>query len=235
MAEVDVPPPPHGEKTESAYWHRSDEFYKYDAPFAKTRPLAPEDRIRSRRAYLACVRYVDRQIGKVLQAVDDCGLRESTVVVLWGDHGWHLGDSAIWGKHSPLERALHSPLIIRAPGVAIPGIECDALVETIDLYPTLVELCAPSFQETRYPLDGASLRALLTGEKSSVREAARSYWNRAVSVRTATHRLIAQTGEEELRNIELYDLREGPDPVENLVAEDLETAERLKALLPLPE
>ena len=93
---------------------------------------------------------------------------------------------------------------------------------------------APSFQATEHPLDGLSLRPLLSGEKHSIREAARSYWNRAVSVRTTTHRLIARHGEEEPRDIELYDMRLGPDPLENLAPRELETTERLRKLLALP-
>ena len=137
------------------------------------------------------VRYTDRQVGKVLKAVDDLGLRDSTIIVLWGDHGWHLGDSAIWGKHSPFERAMKSPLVVRAPG--IPPARSAALVETIDIYPTLVEMCAPAFTMTEHPLDGRSLVPILAGKKSQVRNAALSYWRDAVSVRSETHRLNFQT------------------------------------------
>jgi arylsulfatase A-like enzyme len=117
MEKVVVPPPPHPEKPDSDYWHSSAEFYGYRWPFAKTNPLAAADQLRVRRAYLACVRYADRQVGKVLDALDTLGLADSTLVVVWGDNGWHLGDSQLWGKHTPFERAMHTPLIIRAPGM----------------------------------------------------------------------------------------------------------------------
>ncbi len=233
MADVDVPPPPCPEPIDSPYWHKSGEFYKYDMPLEKTRPMAEADQVTARRAYLACVRYVDRQIGKVLDELDRQGLAERTIVVVWGDHGWHLGDSAIWGKHSPFERALKSTLIIRAPGVSKAGLKCDALVESLDLYPTLVDLCDPKFTKTEHPLDGHSLRPLLTGEEDSVREAALSYWRSAVSIRTADHRLITSVGKKGASKTELYDMGQGPDPVKNLVDEEPELVETLLKRLPV--
>ncbi|NQT86275.1 sulfatase [bacterium] len=218
MAKADVPLPPHQEKPDSAYWHKSGEFYKYKAPYPKTNPLAKEDQLKARRAYLACARYSDRQIGKVLAALDDLGLADNTVVVLWGDHGWHLGDSRLWGKHTPFERAVRSPLIVRAPGLKTAGKECDALVETLDIYPTLVELCAPAKRKTSAPLDGKSLAPLLHDPDGDIRQAALSYWGSATSVRTKTHRLIAKRGKAGPTKIELYDIRESPDPVKNIAA-----------------
>lgn len=161
MSDREIPPPPHPQKPGSSWWHKSGEFYKYDMPWEKTRPLAEEDAITARRAYLACVRYTDRQVGRVLAALDELGLRNNTIVVVWGDHGWHLGDSAIWGKHSPFERAVKSTLLIRAPGMTNAGTHSNALVETIDLYPTLIDLCQPEFQQTHQPLDGRSLKPIL--------------------------------------------------------------------------
>ena len=227
FAARDVPPPPHPDKPQSAYWHRSGEFYGYQMAFAKTYPLAPEDRITARRAYLACVRYVDRQVGKVLKALDDLQLSRSTIVIVWGDHGWHLGDSALWGKHTPFERALRSTLIIRAPGVSQAGLRCNALVETLDLYPTLVDLCQPVFRKTAYPLDGKSLRPLLTGQSRSIRSNAVSFWRSAVSVRTGTHRLIGSVGKRGMSRVELYDLADGPDPIRNRAASSPEICRRL--------
>jgi len=232
MSRVEIPPPPHPEKMKSSYWHKSGEFYSYDMEFEKTRPLAEAAQIKSRRAYLACVRYVDRQVGKVLSALDELGLSENTIVVVWGDHGWFLGDTALWAKHAPFERALKSTLIIRAPGVSQAGLKSSALVESVDLYPTLVELCQPEFQKTQYPLDGISLKSILNGNKTEVREAALSYWNAAVSVRTKTHRLIATTGEEQPTKLELYDITKTPDPVKNLADTQPELVQELLEFLP---
>ncbi|WP_145111259.1 sulfatase [Gimesia panareensis] len=232
ISKIKIPDAPHPEKANSAYWHKSGEFYSYNMKFPKTRPLAERDRMQARRAYLACVRYVDRQVGKVLKALDDLGLSENTIVVVWGDHGWFLGDSALWAKHAPLERALNSTLIIRAPGVSQSGLKSDALVETLDLYPTLVDLCQPSFQKTEHPLDGVSLKPLLTGQKSKVRDYALSYWNTAVSVRDQSHRLTATMKKGRPTNVELYDLSETPDPVQNLAKEQPELVKQMLQAIP---
>ncbi|QDV51919.1 sulfatase [Gimesia fumaroli] len=232
MSRVTIPPPPHPEKVNSPYWHKSGEFYSYNMEYEKTRPLDQAAQIKTRRAYLACVRYVDRQVEKVLTALDKLGLSENTIVVVWGDHGWFLGDSALWAKHAPFERALKSTLIIRAPGVSQAGLKSAALVETVDLYPTLVDLCQPEFQKTEYPLDGISLKPILDGSKTDVREAALSYWNKAISVRTKTHRLIATTGKKQPTKLELYDISETPDPVENLVDKQPEQVQELLKYLP---
>jgi arylsulfatase A-like enzyme len=232
MEKIEVPPPPHPEKPNSDYWHRSAEFYGYNLPFPKTNPLEAADQLRARRAYLACVRYSDRQVGKVLAALDTLGLADSTIVVLWGDNGWHLGDSQLWGKHTPFERALRTPLIIRAPGISRAGTRCDALVESLDLYPTLVDLCRPSFTRTQYPLDGLSLRPLLDGSARSLREAAVSYWGGAVTVRTITHRLIVTRTGSTWSGKELYDMRQTPDPVENLAARQPDLVNRLLGFVP---
>lgn len=89
--------------------------------------------------YYACVSYTDAQIGKVLQALDRWGLSEETIVVLWGDHGWNLGEHTMWCKHSTFESSMHAPLIVRAPGF-LAGAKTAALTEFIDLYPSLCEL-----------------------------------------------------------------------------------------------
>ena len=131
-------------------------------------------------------------MGRVLDSLRRLKLEQETVVVVWGDHGWHLGEQQIWGKHSPFERAVRSALIVRVPGVSRAGLKTNALAETVDLYPTLVDVCAPEFQKTHLPLDGVSLTPVLSGKSSSVRDAAVSYWRDAVSIRTVSHRLIAR-------------------------------------------
>jgi iduronate 2-sulfatase len=90
--------------------------------------------------YHAAVSFMDAQLGRVLDALDRNGFAENTVIVLWGDHGWHLGDHGIWCKHTNYEQAARQPLIVVAPGVAQAGVKSPALVETVDLYPTLCEL-----------------------------------------------------------------------------------------------
>lgn len=231
FADTEIPPPPHATRPDTAYWHPSNEFYRYQLPFPDRNPLAPADRLTAKRAYLAAVRFVDRQIGKVLAELETLGLADRTIVVVWGDHGWHLGDFQIWGKHTPLERAQRSALILRVPGLAKNGQPVDALVASLDLYPTLVELCRPRFQQTRFPLDGRSLVPLLNGKVSSVREYVASFWNEAISIRTATHRLIATRQAGVLSDIELYDLTGGRDSSSNIAAREAALAEQLAGMI----
>ena len=233
-----IPPIAAPEKSDSPHWHKSGEFYKYASGMKKTWPLSEADSLQARRAYLACVRYVDRQVGRVLSELKESGLDKNTIVVVWGDHGWHLGDTAIWGKHSPFERANKSTLIIRAPGVSQPGTPCQALVESIDIYPTLIDLCQPGFTRTSKPLDGISLKPLLTGEAESVKPVAISYWQKSVSIRDQSYRLIVNPNKrdpnkrEQASHIELYDIRTSPDPVENIAESRPETVASLLKFLP---
>jgi arylsulfatase A-like enzyme len=105
------------------------------------------------RAYLACTSFMDSQVGRVLDALDATGHTRDTVVVLWSDHGWHLGEKGITGKNSLWERSTHVPLILAGLGV-IEGAKCSQPVELLDLYPTLVELCG---LPARKGLEGHSL------------------------------------------------------------------------------
>ncbi|MBI1249510.1 sulfatase-like hydrolase/transferase [bacterium] len=225
---MDIQSAPHPEKPETDYWQNSGEFYRYKMAFPKTRPLAIEDQVTARKAYLACARYTDRQIGKVLAALHKTGLDKSTIVVVWGDHGWHLGDSQVWGKHTSQERALNSPLMIHVPGMTDQGRITSALAETLDIFPTLVDLCQPKFAKTEYPLDGISQVPVLKGEKDSVRDAAISFWSGGqVSVRDPQYRLITRMKGGKPSGIELYDIHESADPLKNLASQKPEIVSKL--------
>ncbi|MFK7768518.1 MAG: sulfatase [Mariniblastus sp.] len=220
VKDIDVPLPPHNELSESKYTNRkSGEFFKYDFPFDKTRPLDDEKIRHNKRAYMACVRYTDRQIGRVMEALEKQGLSESTVVVLWSDHGWNLGDSQQWAKHTPLDRGVRSPLMIKVPGQTT-GKHCVSLVETIDLYPTLMDICQTKFKKAESRLDGKSLwPKLFENPKAKVRDASFSYWRDWVSVRNDDFRLIGKRVDKkgrELTGIELYSREQNFDPIENL-------------------
>ena len=91
--------------------------------------------------YYASVSYMDAQIGKVMTELDRLRLDSNTIVVLWGDHGFHLGDLGIWTKHTNYEQANRIPLVIVAPGVTAKGGSTRQLAESVDLFPTLAELC----------------------------------------------------------------------------------------------
>ncbi len=106
----------------------------------KSGPIEPELARTLKHAYLACVSYVDAQIGRMIEALEEAGLRDNTIIIVWGDHGWHLGDMGIWGKATNYEIATRVPLMIWTPNMKARGKSTDALVELIDMYPTLCEL-----------------------------------------------------------------------------------------------
>jgi arylsulfatase A-like enzyme len=178
-------------------------------PFAYTKT---KDRMALRRAYFACVSYNDAQVGKVLAELDRLGLSENTIVLLWGDHGWCLDDYTLLGKHVVLERGVHSPLIVRVPksigGTPAAGTPSDSLVETIDIYPTLAELCGLSTPES---VDGRSFVPLLRDPAAPGRPGAYSRFGKLVTVRSPKWRLI-RSG----RNDDLYDLSEHPCELEDM-------------------
>lgn len=175
-----------------------------------------------RHAYFAAVSYVDAQIGRVLDELDRLGLRESTIVVVWGDHGWHLGDHTIWGKHTTLERSLRSPLIIRAPGMIAPGRTTDDIVESVDIYPTLVELAG-----LRPPdgLSGTSLAAHLRDLSHRGRGGAWGYYNGRTTLRTDRYRITEHVSGEP--RVELFDHREDPYETVNVAAQHPDVVARL--------
>ena len=233
VAEWDVPEPVMPERTDTAYYNGGNgEFYGYKMTWEKTKPLPLDGRMRAKRGYLACVRYVDRQIGKVLNALEEHGLADDTVVVLWGDHGYFLGETAMWAKHTTLETAVHSPLIIRAPGQAKAGLKTDAPVSTIDIYPTLMELCQPAFTRTQHPIDGISQMPVLVNHQHAVRDVVLSYWRDQVSARSKTHRIVAKKSKDGWQNVELYDMTKKDGPWVNRSDEQPNITASLLKLLP---
>ncbi|MEO1236497.1 MAG: sulfatase-like hydrolase/transferase, partial [Planctomycetota bacterium] len=146
---------------------------RYDVP--ETGPL-PEGLQRDLvHGYYAATSFIDAQVGRLLDALDAHGLAENTVVVLWGDHGYHLGDHAIWCKHTNYEQATRSPLIVVAPGVGSPGGVSDAPVDLLDVYPTLMDLTG---LEPVGELHGVSLRPILEDPSARVKALATSQYPR---------------------------------------------------------
>ena len=159
-----------------------------------------------RHAYYACVSFADRNVGRVVAELDRLGLGDDTVVVVWGDHGVQLGEHGLWAKHSLFDTALHAPLLVRGPGVR-PGVGVEDVVEFVDIYPTLCELCGLD----RPPhLQGTSAVPLLSGA-SVPRDAYGRYWD-GTSVRTARYRYAEWDGEAGAQM--LYDHLS--DPLENV-------------------
>jgi iduronate 2-sulfatase len=110
------------------------------AGIPKTGPLGAELSRTLKHAYLASTSYVDAQIGLMVKALEEAGVRDNTIIIVWGDHGWHLGDMGVWGKATNYEIATRVPLMIWTPDMKTRGVKTDALVELVDMYPTLCEL-----------------------------------------------------------------------------------------------
>ncbi len=161
------------------------------------------------RAYLASVSFVDNQVGRVLEALEKNGLAENTVVVLWSDHGWHLGEKAISGKNSLWERSTRVPLVFAGPGISV-GARSNRPVELLDLYPTLADLSGlPVSKE----LEGHSLKPLLKNAKASRPWPAITTHNPDNhTVRSERWRYIRYADGSE----ELYDMRRDPNEWNNL-------------------
>ena len=182
-------------------------------------------------AYYACVSFVDAQIGLILDAMDELRLWDRTVVVLVSDHGFHLGDHGLWGKLTNFERSARVPLIMAPPRLPHAGASSRAIVELIDLYPTLSELCG-----LRAPpgLEGRSLAPLLHDPRAaSDRPAYTSTIHEGIlgrSVRTERWR-YTEWGETGV--VELYDHDADPGEYRNLAADPARAADvrMLKALL----
>jgi iduronate 2-sulfatase len=122
-------------------------------------------------AYLACVSYVDAQIGEMIKALEIAGLRENTIIVVWSDHGWHLGDMGIWGKATNYEVATRVPMMIWTPDMPKKnrGIKTNALVELVDIYPTLCDIAGIKVPNT---VEGYSFKKLLKNPNQTWKTAA---------------------------------------------------------------
>lgn len=186
--------------------------------------------------YYAGVSYVDAQIGKLLDTLTREGLAKNTIVVLWGDHGWHLGDHGIWTKHTNFEQAVRQPLIIAGPGTGKGGQAAAQLAETVDVFPTLVSLAGVTRPATMQPIDGTDLTPVLRTPSLQVRPYAYHAFNRpgriGQAIRTARYRLVRWTQETTGERIyELYDLKTDPGETRNIAAADPGTRARLDAYL----
>jgi iduronate 2-sulfatase len=206
--ELSLPPIPHPEiPPETSTWHPSKEFMQYNR-WDRDPRSDPQFAIEVRRHYAACVSYIDTQIGSILQQLKALGLDKNTTIVLWGDHGWHLGEHAIWGKHALFEESLHSPLIIQTPQLPSQGVPTEAIVESIDIYPTLCELAGiPSPGH----LNGQSLKPHLENPESGGHVAV-GYNHGASTIRSDTHRLILHHS----GKTELYDHSSTERETENI-------------------
>jgi len=204
----------------------------------KKGPLTEDETRKLLHGYYAATSFVDAQIGRLLDALEAEGLADDTIVVLWSDHGYHLGEMELWNKHTVWEQALRVPLIVRAPGVD-GGAATDGLVGLVDLFPTLCQLADLPIPED---LDGRSFAPLLHAPELPWMPAVYSQYPKgglenpermAYSLRTAEYRFNAYvdltSGETYAR--ELYDLREHPEaPSQRNLALDEAHSHRVEAL-----
>lgn len=138
-------------------------------------PVTPEQARQLIRGYYASVSFVDSLVGRLLDDLDRHGLRDNTIVVLFGDHGFHLGDHGMWTKKTNFEEATHAPLIICMPGQERPGARCDALVEFVDIYPTVCDLAGLPIPDD---LEGVSLVPLMQDRNRPWKSAVFSQYHR---------------------------------------------------------
>ncbi len=209
-------------------------------PFGLTLPLAKQKELIH--GYYAAVSYTDAQVGILLNTLDSLGLTKNTIIVLWGDHGWHLGDHNLWCKHTNFEQATHSPLIISAPGFKSGN--TNSMTEHIDIFPTVCDLAGVKVPEV---LDGKSLKSIMKSPKNTVKEFAVSQYPRTAttseterlgyatakymgySFRNERYRYTVWMGENYRSNMpfkkelvigtELYDYKVDPDETINVVNE----------------
>ena len=214
----------HAKDSPDYAYHTWGELRNYSG-MPKTGDLTDAQQRELIHAYYACVSYVDAQVGRVLDALRQTGLDKNTIVVLWGDHGWHLGDHDLWCKHSNFEQATHSPLIISAPGLPKPG-KTGSMVESLDIFPTLCELA-------RLPIpaevQGRSLVSILKNPKTEVKDFSMSQYPRrgnlmGYALRTERYRMVTWM-KDGIKNsgifdpaaivsVELYDYK--TDPLETV-------------------
>jgi len=179
-----------------------------------------------RHGYYASVSYADAQIGKVLDALEDTGLDENTIVILWGDHGWCLNDYGLVGKHNILERGVHAPLIVRVPGQSQPGIPNKEIVGTVDIYPTIAEFCSLTPPDS---VDGESLRQMIQDPNATGRGWAYSRQHMTLgqeAIRTERWRLIRND-----LNYDLYDLSTYPYELEDVSKREEAIVEEIQTLI----
>lgn len=182
--------------------------------------LSEETCIRALQAYYASVSFVDAQLGRLVEAVDELGLSEKTIIVVWSDHGYHLGEHlGVWQKRCLFEESARAPLIVRAPKADGNGHACERVVEFVDIYPTIADLCGLSIASD---LTGKSLVGLLNDprrdwESFAVTQVLRPGDGEPVmgrTIRTSRWRYTQWNGGEQGQ--ELYDHQNDPNEFNNL-------------------
>ncbi|MDN3696678.1 sulfatase [Vibrio cortegadensis] len=192
--------------------------------------------------YYASVAYMDAQVGKVLAKLEETGLDENTIVLLWGDHGFHLGDHGSWTKHSNYEQATRIPVIIKAPGVTKQNTSTSQIMETVDIYPTIVKLAGLYMPEdAEQQFDGQEMTQILAGKDDpSLDDYAYHVWPQlggkyvGYAIRDEQYRMVRwhiNKRKGVKYKYELYDFKNDPLETENIAKKNLKIVERLEKIL----
>ena len=196
-------------------------------------PLSDDQTRELIHGYYAALSYTDAQIGRVLAALDETGLAKNTIIVLWGDHGWHLGDHGQWCKHTNYEQAARIPLIVAGPKVS-PG-RTSSLTESVDVYPTLCDLAGLPAPDDG---DGVSFASTVRGDVILTKQAILHVYPRnqmiGRAIRTTRHRLVEwkKPGDSaDTAVYELYDYEADPAETKNLASAQPEVVAHLKTIL----
>lgn len=204
--EMPISPEPNiPEDVHRASLHPSGEFNQYalgeeKASLDSSMSVGYQQKLKQ--AYYASISYIDEQVGQLMAELERLELAENTIVVVWGDHGWHLGDQRVWGKHTLFERALKSTFMLKIPSLAPNARSIPEVVSTIDLYPTLMAACSIEIPSST---DGDNLLPLLqSSDNANWRNTAFSYYRNGISLRTPQYRLTKYFREAEPQ-VELYD------------------------------
>lgn len=203
-------------------------YYSDIAPFfsyVDSKHLDEDTQKRLVHGYYASTSYTDANIGRLLDALEENGLKDNTVVIVWGDHGYHLGDHGLWNKSTNFENATRTPMIISVPGMKH-GVRYCHVSEFIDIYPTLCELSGVAIPEN---IDGKSLVPALQNQKMKTKEYAVSQYNRSMIQGYAlrderfrfvmwfdTFRTFMKYDGREVKGMELYDYKTDPLETRNL-------------------
>jgi arylsulfatase A-like enzyme len=222
--EIELAPVPNKPLGAPDYALATFELPSYEGNYGTAQNPVPKDLARTlRHGYYACTSYIDAQVGKLLAVLDELDLWDNTIVMFWSDHGFHLGDQGAWGKHMNYEWSTRAPLIVAAPGVQ-GGARCDALVEYVDMYPTLCDMAG--LEKPAY-LEGTSMVPLLKDPGREWKSAAFSQYHRGkglegYAIRTERYRYVEWLKKENGKPVgqpigrELYDHQEDPEESVNI-------------------
>jgi arylsulfatase A-like enzyme len=222
--------------------HTNGELHAYPG-VPKENPIPADFAKTLRHGYNACISYTDAQIGRVLDALEKEGLADNTVIVLWGDHGWQLGEHGLWHKHTNFEIAARAPLLIALPKSSTAGKHCAAPVEFVDVYPTLADVCSLKVPQG---LAGMSLKPYLENPDAAMQKPAISIYPKSskehggalmgYSIRTEQWRCTfwRKRNAADIGFIELYNEQTDPNETVNLAAKPEHGAliESMKKYLP---